>query len=96
MLTFPPHIDKRILLKPGVEDHPSEGFRREVEENGINAALFEKIIAKGNAKIQNIIIDEPAITSEMLSFLIRHGANKGVKNKAIQKLNSKSFTDKDE
>lgn len=53
MLQLPPFKDFRILKNRGVVSQPSEGYRIELLEKGLNAILIEKILLDGNTIIQN-------------------------------------------
>ncbi len=90
-LQLRPFKDPRILLKQGVVDEPSESFRSDLEHNGFTQEIADKIIRLGNAKIQDLLIDHKAVDKVTLSRLAEEGIKKGVRKKALQKLNSKRF-----
>ena len=91
MLQLGPFKDVRILKNRGEVDEPSESFRIELFENGISTELVSKIIEFGNSQIQSLLIDFSEIDKQTLQILAEKGFNKGVVNKAKQKLNSKKF-----
>ncbi|MBL4706248.1 MAG: hypothetical protein JKY54_17100 [Flavobacteriales bacterium] len=91
MLTLDPFNDPRILVKRGEVDELSEALRIELITNGLSNELIKKILTIGNWKIQDILIDQPDLDIETLSSIAQKGARKGVKKKALQKLNSKKI-----
>lgn len=86
---LPPFEDPRILKKRGVIDEIAEPLRKQFQKNGLNEYLFQTVMESKNAKLQNLVIDSPAITISMLQELVEHGRNKGVRNKARQKKNTR-------
>ena len=91
MIVMKPYEDRRILKNRGVLDQPSESFRVELENHGLNKEVAERIIAEGNKKIQDILLDHPEISKPILDSLADKGCTKGVKKKALQKLKSKKY-----
>lgn len=94
MLKLKPHKDPRILKKRGVVDEPSESLRKQLLKGGIKPKVVVDIIKLGNSKIQEILIDHKDVNKEILESLSMLGVKKGVKKKALQKLNSKAFKSK--
>lgn len=93
-LTLDPYKDPRILIRRGEVDEISEALRIELMSNGISNELVEKILTEGNWKIQDRLVDHPDIDSLTLNLIAQKGAKKGVKRKALQKLNSKRYRNK--
>lgn len=91
MLTLPQTPDDRILERRGVISEPSESFRLDLLENGISENLISKILHEGNSKIQTLLLDHKEMNRTILQLFLKKGRNKKVKNKAHQKLMSKSF-----
>tara|TARA_R110002072_G_scaffold299888_2_gene476037 strand:+ start:3246 stop:3854 length:609 start_codon:yes stop_codon:yes gene_type:complete len=91
MRTLPIYQEQRITSKRGVISEPSESYRLELQETGITNELVKSILANGNTKIQNLLLDHKDITREIILELYENGITKRVKNKAKQKLNSKQF-----
>ncbi len=91
MRILPVYKDPRILDKRGVVNETSEAFRLELNTNGISDDLIQNILEKGNAKIQNLILDHAEITRSIVLKFYNEGTTKKVRNKANQKLNSKRF-----
>lgn len=88
LLSLPPFKDPRILLKRGVVDPISEPLRIQLNKQGLTEQLFSEILQNGNAQIQSIVVDNATVTTEMLNQLVANGKNKGVRNKAQQKLSA--------
>ena len=91
MRTLPIFQEQRITSKRGVISQPSESYRLELQETGITKALVKNILANGNAKIQNLLLDHTDITREIILELYENGITKKVQNKAKHKLNNKRF-----
>ncbi len=91
MLQLPPYQDPRILKNRGVVDQPSESYRIELTENGLSPELITNIIANGNRKIQNLLMDHPEIEKGTLEKLSEQGCTTKVKKKAKEKLKSRTF-----
>jgi DNA-binding protein YbaB len=91
MLELKPFKDVRVLKNRGVVDQPSESFRIQLKTHGLNSGIVESILIHGNNKIQDVLIDHNEVSKEILEVLVEKGFNKGVKNKARQKLKSKKF-----
>ena len=86
--TIAPYKDPRILIKRGVVDEASEALRLQLKENNLDANLFNAIINQKSPKLENLLLDNPKISLEMLQYLKDKGHNKRIKNKAQQKLNN--------
>lgn len=91
MEQLPVYNDPRILEKRGIVDEPSESYRIRLQEVGLEENLIKQILKNGNSKIQNIILDHKGINRDIILQFVENGVNKKVKNKAGQKLNSKTF-----
>ena len=91
MRTLPIYQDQRITIKRGVISEPSESYRLALQKNGISNELVKSILANGNTKIHNLLLDHKDITREIVLEFYEKGITKKVKNKAKQKLNSKRF-----
>ncbi|MFD1294207.1 hypothetical protein ACFQ5N_10200 [Lutibacter holmesii] len=91
MRTLPCFQDPRMTINRGVVDEISEAYRLQLLENGISNELVEKVIANGQANIQNYIVDQQAVTREIIAKFAENGISKKVRNIAQQKLNSKQF-----
>lgn len=84
--TINPYKDPRILIKRGVVDEASEALRLRLEEK-LDGNLFKAIINQKNTKLENLLLDSPEISLEMLHYLEAQGHNKRIQNKTRQKLN---------
>lgn len=84
--TINPYKDPRILIKRGVVDEASEALRLRLEEK-LDGNLFKAIINQKNPKLENLLLDSPEISLEMLHYLEAQGHNKRIQNKARQQLN---------
>jgi hypothetical protein len=91
MLQLKPYVDPRILKSPGLIDDVAEPLRLQLQEKGTNSSLVTKIIESKNKVIQGLLIDDKTVRKADLEKLIELGATKGIKKKAAQKLNSKTF-----
>ncbi|AGC78301.1 hypothetical protein LX97_02906 [Nonlabens dokdonensis] len=91
MKTLPIFKDPRMILTRGVLDPVSESYRLRLKENGISTELINDILENGKANIQNHVLDHKEMTRDLLLRFTKDGINKKVKNKAKQKLTSKSF-----
>lgn len=91
MMELPPFKDLRILDKPGVINTKSENYRLELYSLGLTELLVSQVLADGNREIQDIILDHPDITKNILLEFLKKSKFKKVVNKAQQKLNSKPF-----
>jgi hypothetical protein len=91
MLQIPPCQDPRILKNRGVIDEPSETYRLQLVEDGLSDQIIAKIIISGNSKIQNLLIEDPQITKDILQKLAKKGCTHKVTNRAKTKLNSKKY-----
>lgn len=91
MLVVPVFIDHRILKNRGVPDEPSESYRIRLANEGLSTDLIDVIIANGNSKIQNLVLDRKEIEREAVLLFSIKGISKKIKNKAHQMLNSKRF-----
>ena len=85
--TINPYKDPRILIKRGVVDEASEALRLQLEKNKLDRNLFNAIINQKHPKLENLLLESPEISLEMLHYLEAKGDNKRIKNKARQKLN---------
>ncbi len=85
--TIAPYKDPRILIKRGVVDEASEELRLQLKENNLDTNLFNAIINLDSPKLENLLLDSPNLSMEMLKYLKEKGHNKRIKNKAQQKLN---------
>lgn len=94
MLSLDPYKDPRILIKRGEVDEFSEALRIELLTNGLSRELIDRILTKGNWKIQDILVDHPDIDRLSLDLIAQNGVKKGIRKKALQKLNSKKFKNK--
>lgn len=56
-IELPITSDYRLLVKRGEVDEPSETYRKELLKNGISETLVFNIVANGNQKIQDILLD---------------------------------------
>lgn len=83
--------EERILKAYGVVDEPSESLRLTLKKEGPGQELIEDILAKGNRKLQNLVIDHPDIKPEMLRTIIASSGYEKVKKKAEILLNSKRY-----
>jgi hypothetical protein len=95
-LSLDPYEDPRILVRRGEVDEFPEALRMELVTNGPNKELIDKILTEGNWKIQNLLIDHPDIDNVTLNLIARKGVRKGVKKKALQKLNSKRYRNRND
>jgi len=93
-LSLDPYDDPRLLLRRGEVDEFSEALRIELLTNGLNKELIDTILTKGNWKIQDILVDHPDIDHLTLDLIAQKGMKKGIRKKALQKLNSKKFRNK--
>jgi hypothetical protein len=91
MLQLGPYEDPRILKSPGVVDEVSEALRLQLIENEVSDELVTHIMETKNKVLQDLLIDHDNIRASDLERLIESGTTKGVRNKASQKLNSKSY-----
>jgi len=94
MRTLPVYKDQRITSKRGVISEPYESYRLELQECGITNELVKSILANGNSKIQNLLLDHKDVTRKIILEFYKNGITKKVKNKAKQKLNNKRFKNK--
>jgi len=91
MVQLEAYKDPRILLKRGVIDEGSESLRIEMDHCGLSPGLIDRIIKDGNSKIQDLLIDHEQVGRQTLTRLADSGVKKGVRKKAMQKLNSRKF-----
>jgi len=89
--TLPIYQDQRITIKRGEILEPSESYRLALQKNGISNELVKSILANGNTKIHNLLLDHKDITREIVLEFYEKGITKKVKNKAKQILNTKRF-----
>lgn len=91
LLEIPVYVDQRILKNRGVVDEPAEKLRKKLNENSLTFKLSEEIINAANSKLQDMLLDHPEVSREIVEKLAEKGITKGLKRKATQKLNSKKF-----
>jgi hypothetical protein len=91
MLQLLPYEDPRILKSRGVVDDEAEDIRKKLLNPKISDDVRSYILHSDHKKLQDLLLDHTDVKRKDLLFLSEHGAVKGIKNKASQKLNSKSF-----
>lgn len=91
MLQLPPYDDPRILKSRGVVDDEAEQIRIKLLETIVSDEVRSEILNSDHKKLQDLLLDHTDVKREDLLFLSEHGAVKGIRNKASQKLNSKPF-----
>jgi len=95
-LSLDHYEDPRLLLRRGEVDEFSEALRIELLTNGLSRELIDTILTEGNWKIQDILVDHPDIDHLTLNSIAQNGVKKGIRKKALQKLNSKRFKNKND
>ena len=78
--------DPIIYKKRGVIDEKAEAVRLKILENDLDDHLIDEIISNGHSKNQNLLLDSPNISTEVVKKLSEVGKSKGVRNKAKHKL----------
>gem|GEM_PF-502093 len=89
--TLPRFVDPRIMKQPGVVHKLFEELRLELLEQGLHPGLANAMLHADHAKVHHLLLDHQEVDQESVAHLADHGANKGVRTKAQQKLNSRKF-----
>ncbi len=77
--------DERIYKSRGVIDKEAETVRKRILENEIDEDLILRVIQNGHSKNQSLLLDKD-IPLKYIEELHKKGNNKGIKNKAKQRL----------
>ena len=89
--TLEAYKDPRIFKSKGVIDEFSEALRIEILDKPLTDSVVEKIITKGSSKIQSILLSHPDVSIDTIKKLAVDGGNKGVRNKANEKLKNSKY-----
>lgn len=90
MLQLNPYEDPRIMKSPGIVDEEAESIRLKLEEE-LDDSIANQIFGIENKVLQNLLVDHKEVRKTDLIHLSDSGVTKGIRNKALQKLNSKAF-----
>ncbi|MDH5382918.1 MAG: hypothetical protein OEW75_18835 [Cyclobacteriaceae bacterium] len=83
--------DPRILSKRGVLSQPSESYRIELSNKGFSLKLADEIIKNGNREIQELLLNHPDVSREILEALKTSTMDHKLRNMAGAKLKQKKF-----
>ncbi len=85
LITLDAFKDERIYKSRGIVDEEAENIRQKIIKKELDDELINDIVENGHPKNQNLLLD--IVTSkEVIEMLFEKGKNKGIRNKAKQKL----------